>query len=421
MGLGGARTNLYPGAYIKDGSNWSQPTPETMDAFMAAALAANVTPILLFEYYSPQFDAATGWGSWEQWRGVGAAFCAYLCPGGTWALRVGAPVGFGVTVFTAVNEPDIGQGFVTGGAVGPAAYAAGLSGLSAGVKGVFATARVLPGGFAAPNARGDMTLGGLAPHLGPLWANETLDGLDLHTYYDVQYAPMNGTFAHSTQANYDGVLAAAGIGGSSARGISFATTEFNFKERLVNDTVAAAGFLTGIWDQLTVSSLQNEPLAAQAFPWNIFNNRSVDVDYFMAASLGPPYQPAPRGCAFALVAALLRVAGGGADWAWESVDPRGTGVARLRAPSGALLVVWQNRPAWTSLPDTHAFELAGLAPGTAAVRVYGWEGLRRTLAVPPAAASVNITGLPGGETYMFLAQPAGAVGPVPVHGCGIWW
>ena len=40
----------YPGSYIKNGNNWSHPVPESMDQFMAAAAAAGVTPIVLFEY-----------------------------------------------------------------------------------------------------------------------------------------------------------------------------------------------------------------------------------------------------------------------------------------------------------------------------------------------------------------------------------
>ena len=68
-------------------------------------------------------------------------------------------------------------------------YASALAGLSAGVKSVQPDGKVMPGGFASVNAFGDCTLRGLATHLEPLWANGTLDGLDLHTYYDIQVLP----------------------------------------------------------------------------------------------------------------------------------------------------------------------------------------------------------------------------------------
>jgi len=336
-------------------------------------------------------------------------------PGGTWAAAAGAPVGYGVTVFTAINEPDGGSGFVPGGVPGPAAYAAGLCGLALGVKSVFPAATVLPGGFMSANAHNDLTLRGLAAALAPLWANGTLDGLDLHTYYDIQYAPMENTFSRSAQAQYDGVLQGVGLGGAN---VSFFSTENNYKMRLVDEAAAARGFLTGLWDQLSVSNAANEPVSSLLFPWNVFNTLAQDENYGMARSLLPAYAPAMRGCTFALTAALLRLPAAG-GWQWESADPRGTGISRLHAP-GALLVAWQDRAAWTRLPDPHAFMLAGLPAGAATVRVYGWDGLRLVLPVPPGAEDINITALPGNETYMFLAQTAGGEPPAQLAGCPAW-
>ena len=414
LNVGGCRTNLYPGAYIHSGNNWSSPIPEGLAAFMSAAQAHGVTPIILFEYYAPDFNAATGWGSFEEWRGVGAAFAAFLMPGGAWAQAHSAPAGYGVSVYTAVNEPDGGSGFVSGGSPGPAAYANGLAGLSAGVKAVCPACLVLPGGFMSANAHNDMTLQGLATELAPLWANGSLDGIDLHTYYDVQYAPMEGTFSRSAQADFDGIMAAAGLGSLQ---LPFYSTENNYKLRLVNESVAAAGFLTGAWDQMTVASANNAPLSAQQFPWNLFNTLSQDADYGMSLALQPAWQPALRGCTWGLLAALLRLPASDA-WAWESVDPRATGVARLRSPD-SLLVVWQNRPFWTTLPPDE-FTVSGLPTKTAVLRVYGWEGLRATLPVPAGADSITVKGLRGGETLMFLAQPDGAPAPAKLTGCPGW-
>ena len=209
--------------------------------------------------------------------GTNGLICDSLGPQWDVGAQSWCPASFGITSFSAINEPDIGDGFVPGGNPGPDAYAYALAGLSIGVQvcGTPSNRVVFPGGFASVNAYGDCTLRGLVPHLAPLWGNGSLDGIDLHTYYDVQYAPMEGTYAHSAQANYDCVVAAAG---ASSRPLSFATTEFNFKERLVDDAYAARGLLTGIWDQLGLSSLPSAnstipqtPQTMRAFVWNAFD------------------------------------------------------------------------------------------------------------------------------------------------------
>eukprot|EP00038_Savillea_parva_P010270 m.189111 g.189111 ORF g.189111 m.189111 type:complete len:475 (-) comp17639_c0_seq1:53-1477(-) len=416
IGAGGTRTNLYPNAYIHNGNNWSHSTPQVMDDLMLAAATRGVVPILLFEYYAPQMLNASGFGSYNDWYGIGAAFASHVGPHGTWstspqAKAAGIPPDYGITWYTAINEPDLGEGF-TKGQPGPAAYAAALAGLSAGVKSVLPTVgKVMPGGLATVNGFDDCTVRGLGAHLGPLWANGTLDGIDLHTYYDVQYAPMENTFKRSSQANYDCVLAAAGVTGKH---VLFGTTEFNYKERLVNESDASRGFLTGIWDQFTVCSLDNVPQTVRAFPWNLFNLPANDPPYGMAKTL-TPYVPTPRGCVYALVLALLRAS----DWTWESVDPRGTGVARLRG-TDALLEVWQDRKAWTNASDPHTHIVANLPSGVTSIDVYAWDGLRATVPVPTGASSITVKALAGNETYMFLGRLPGA-SPLPsVTGCNGW-
>ena len=198
LGAGSCRTNLYPSSFLpslSDGAlNWSAPDPTILDSFLGAALARNITPILLFEYYA-QYYPTLGFGTKDSWARIGVAFSRYAGPGGVWPIAHSAPSSWGVTVFTAINEPDGGSGnlsFLPGGALpGPAAYVEALSGLSSGVKGVLgAAATVCPGGFMSVNAFDDPSLRGLGPFLAPLWNSGVLDCIDLHTYYDVQYAPM---------------------------------------------------------------------------------------------------------------------------------------------------------------------------------------------------------------------------------------
>jgi hypothetical protein len=209
LGAKSCRTNLYPSSYLSSlpsGTlNWSAPAPQILDGFLGVALASNVTPVLLFEYYA-EYLPTMGFGSLEEWVGIGASFAAYAGPGGAWSLANAAPNGWGVTSFSAINEPDDGSGnfsFLPGGLPGPAACTQALLGLSLGVRSVLGrAATVCPGGFMSVNAFGDATLRGLGPFLAPLWNNGTLDCLDLHTYYDVQYAPIvsSSKYLHSSSA-----------------------------------------------------------------------------------------------------------------------------------------------------------------------------------------------------------------------------
>ena len=52
-------------------------------------------------YYAPQYLNESGFGSFDEWFGIGAAFAAHLRPNGTWAtspaaFEAGVPNGFGV-------------------------------------------------------------------------------------------------------------------------------------------------------------------------------------------------------------------------------------------------------------------------------------------------------------------------------------
>ena len=89
----------------------------------------------------------------------------------------------------------------------------------------------------------DYSLCGFGPLIAPLLQNGrpiessfcsqlmlapgTLDGLDLHTYYNVIYAPMSGTYSRSAQYNFQHVLEKNNV----TRPVSFYSTEFNFNRR----------------------------------------------------------------------------------------------------------------------------------------------------------------------------------------------
>ena len=393
------RVNVYPSVYLV-ANDWGRPNPRVLDAVMAEAHRHGITPVILFEYYADYYKNI-GFGTRAQWQALGRAFAERYRPGGTWA-REHRVTGWGVRVYSAMNEPE-GTGLGAKNAIpglGPAAYRNALEGLADGVQGADRTLRVVPGGFKNANAFGDYKLDGLGPVIAPLLNAGKLDGIDLHTYYDVDYAPMEGRYTSSAQSNFDDVKRACGV----TRDIRFYATEFNYKLRGPNDRArprmteadAAKGFLTGLWDNLGVVGGDGKTgVTALAFPWNLFNDTRRDREFGMSTALDP-WTPTARGRVLQMV---LKLAEG---MEFVSRDPRKAGVFVLRGRSRTLWV-WQNRPAWTDRTGD-AFAIADLPRGTSKVEIYGWDGLRRTVPVRPGGTALTISGLPTGETLMFLGN-----------------
>lgn len=134
LGMNSGRVNLYPGAYLR-GLDWDQPDTSNLEATLLAAHSVQVQPVLLFEYYS-RFLNTTGLGTEAQWQQLGAVFAARFRPNGTFWREHGGDEYFGISVYTAFNEPDDSTGFCPGRAPGPAPYLAALRGLAAGVHSV---------------------------------------------------------------------------------------------------------------------------------------------------------------------------------------------------------------------------------------------------------------------------------------------
>jgi hypothetical protein len=83
----------------------------------------------------------------------GVADAERFLPGGDWA-KANHVTGWGVTVFTAMNEPDV-QAIIARDDCRRA-----LEGLADGVHYVNRDPKVVPGGFATCNLHGDATLRG---------------------------------------------------------------------------------------------------------------------------------------------------------------------------------------------------------------------------------------------------------------------
>jgi len=380
-GAHAARCNLYPGDYYNDGTST---VILSLDAQLLFAYNHSVTPILLFEYY---YGYTNPVGPYSKWYNIGRQFATRYGPNGSWGKQYNIPSSYGITMFEAFNEPD-------GTALNTTQYYYALLGLADGVHSVNKSSRVFPGGFKSPNCCNSYTLEGLGLVLAPLWNNYTLAGIDLHTYFDVQYAPMDGTYRFSMQGSFDLVKSACNI----TADVEFFASEWNFKRRLVNETTAAVGYLTAIWDALGVVKKDGHTSASRvALTWNLFNTNVSDTDYGLCSTLAP-WVPTARGV---IVPTIIKLTAG---MEFESLDPKGTGVYVLaKSDKSSRLWVWQNRQYWSSIVGTTFSITSGLA-GFTTLETHIWSGLYSTVSLKANQETITISNLQSDQTYMFLAH-----------------
>jgi hypothetical protein len=364
-----------------------KPNPTTFDAALLEAYQHKIRPIILFEYQgSYQFlKPPQPIGSYADWFATGQAFARRFEPNGEWAREHGIR-DWGVTVYTAINEPDVQA------TIPRKDYHDALAGLAAGVHSVNPRLRVVPGGFATCNSHGDATLRGYGPAIADLLENGALDGIDLHTYYNVRWYPLTRGREFSAQTCFDRVKAAMRL----HRDINFYSTEYNISRDHGWDdpAIAARLFLTAFWDEMGVVRNDGHSSATVlAFPWNLANTgKKVEKNYAMAVTENP-WSPDSRSKVLRLV---LRLAG---DMHFIALDPKGSGTFTLEGPQGRLYV-WQDLPGWTDKPGTR-WDLHVPQWGSFA-ELWGWGGMRKV--VPVQDGKITIADLPGNETYMLLVR-----------------
>jgi len=359
------------------------PRPERFDDLILQAHASGVTPMILFEYYT-RWNGSLG--GHDKWFAVGKAFAERFAPDSPWLQSKGIR-NWGVTFYSAINEPMWKAN--NPAPIPPADYAAALEGLADGVHAVNPALRVSPGGYQEIPLLRDNAYGPAVAHL---FNNGKLAAIDIHRYYDVQHQPMYGTYRNSLQNQFDEVKKKWGI----TADILFYTTEFNFKKRLVDETEAACGLLTAIWDALGVVGSEGQPVTQFALPWNIFNTPQRDDHYGMTLQTDP-WQPTDRGQVLQLVGRLTQ------GMNFTHLDPRKAGVFILEG-NGKKMWVWQNRKGWTDTPGPQ-FTIQGIPAGAAQLQIYTCAGLQKTISLPAGQTTCTLTNLPGDQTCMFLIAP----------------
>jgi hypothetical protein len=389
------RMSVYPYWYCgKD-----QPTPDKLDAQILAAQQRGVrTIIILFEYsgqYAKHPDLPNQLGDGSKWQAIGRAFAGRFAPNSEFLISHGIH-DWGATIYQAINEPDIDR---TIPLTGPSSYVSSLEGLADGVHAVNPNLAVIPGGLATENSASSHTLNGYGKAIAFLLNNGKLDGIDLHTYNDIKWAPIvredgQVTFGFSPQNAFDNVKKACGI----TRDINFYCTEYNFKsgEQGIDENLAAKRLLTCIWANLgVVKSDGHTPATKLALIWNLFNSAEKDKTYGLSVHNGP-WTPNARGKTFQLVMTLT------AGMTFTRLDPRGRGEFTLTG-NGKTLWVWQNYPAFSSIHGTR-YTITSIPPYAKTLQVYGWDGVRKQIDLH-GQSSLVIEDLNERETYMFLATP----------------
>ncbi len=293
-----------------------------------------------------------------------------------------------MTVYTAINEPDVQA------TIPRQAYHDALAGLADGVHAVNKTLRVVPGGFATCNSHGDATLRGYGPAIADLLEHGQLDGIDLHTYYNVRWYPLTRGREFSAQTCFDRVKAAMHL----KRDVNFYATEYNVSRDhgWTDPTLLARLFLTAIWDEMGVVHRDRHASATVlAFPWNLGDTDRVDGPAYAMAATEDPWSPDSRA---KVLRNVLHLAG---DMIFVALDPKGSGTFELEGPRGHLYV-WQDLPGWTDKPGSTW--IVNVPQGGELAELWGFDGPRNV--IPVQGRRLVIDHLAGNETYMLFVPEA---------------
>lgn len=285
--------------------------------------------------------------------------------------------------------------------------------LAAGVHSADASLKVIPGAFMSENAFSNHTLKGSGPAIANMLNDGTLDGIDLHTYNDTKFAPIEKTengnwyWQFSPQSDFDEVKEACGI----TWDITFYATEYGFKNNTqgITDEYCAKRSLTCVWANLAVARKDGTtPATGFALIWQLFAPDTSDLIYGLATHVEPTWVGNPAGKTFQMVMKLTD----GMDMVSVNDPVKGAFVAE---GNGRKMWVWQNLPQWTASVG-ESITLTGIPSGSSGLSVYrwhSWDGPYREIALG-TASQATVEGLTPNETYMFVAeQPTVVLRMVP--------
>lgn len=397
LNLGMVRIAAFPHNEYYQGET---PTPGNFDAVILALLNAGIRPYFEFEYYSSYNPADIGVPprTYAAWHAIGVAFATRFQPNSAFLVGQGL-TDLGVIEWSAMNEPDIQQGFTSG------EYHAILEGLADGIHSVQPGGKVYPGGYANPGRDQSYTANGYIPFIADLINDGTLAGFDIHTYHDRSFAPIHNTYSFSHQAAVDGCISASGI---TKTDIDWVSTEYNVKADptatnqnyaalypgLSHQQVARNWFLTHFFDVhgCVRADGSHAPGIRLAFTAWTF----ADGTLSMVSQLNPRVE---RWCglSYSMLLGLVH------DMHFTFNDPKGTGVHKLKGGGKSAWVFQNIHSSWSSLSGT-TFTISDIPAGTTQVQKYDGNGLIETVSTPTLGVPSHQFSTPTGKSYLFVGN-----------------
>ncbi|MEM6391270.1 MAG: hypothetical protein AAF797_00675 [Planctomycetota bacterium] len=405
-GIQKARLGLLPGKYWNTGT--SSPTPQAIDDIVLDMHAANVEPVLLFEYYDDYYNRDI---RDFDWYAIGSQFAERFKPGSSWLQSQGI-TGWGINIYTAINEPDLeleldneqentADPGDTDNKIPFNDYHWALENLADGVHASHASAEVLPGGYAGAIFSGNPTMKGYLSAVADLLNDGTLAGVDTHRYQP------DGKFPRFAHDEFFAIKSANNI----TADIKFYVSEFNRNLSTLNP----AGMFIDTLDMFNVPATEagGDGSAARVgyvMPWSLHATDS-QIHWGLASSLDP-WTPNAEGEAFLLAQDLL------AGTSYASLEPTRNGLLKT-AGSGKTVWVWfniksdGNRPAYATNEATGSeLVLMDLPPDATSLSIYRYDGYQssgnhtayQTVSVTPGQDWVKLTNLPAEEVIVIVAN-----------------
>ncbi|WKN45699.1 CBM96 family carbohydrate-binding protein [Tunicatimonas pelagia] len=385
------RIGIFPERYLQGG----QVKPEVIDSLVLALYEEDIYPMLLIEHIFADHGAL---GNEQKWFDIGAAFANRFRPNSDFLLSKGI-TDWGITQYTAVNEPDNNFDAVE--------FVAAIRGFADGVHSADPSLQVAPGGFQEVPLfeRFNIYMDGLAP----LYNDGTLNALDIHRYYD-RRNPFNLQFkAKSHQVLIDSLRSWHNI----TSDFRVWCTEYNARGA-GSDAENAKDFVTGTWDLLTVKNPAGEFVSDYALTFRTYLPVNSNTQLGMAVSAFP-FLGNAKGIAHQMLANITQ------GLTLVSGD-EATGIDILEGDNKKMWV-WHNREEWSTLFGT-SFTVNNIPSYANALEVYRYDSWNEELGSTgtpdpyqtitlSGATSETVSGLEPGETYMFVAKANSSFNDMP--------
>ena len=367
-------------------NSYGKLSPKNFDAVINYAETKDINTYLYLEYRSDLDGGSIYDFNWYQ---IGRTYAQHF--------------GDRVEAYGIINEPDH---VVSGNSPTEVAFA--LEKFADGVHSVDSSYIVTSpglGGTPMSIERTDDFLEAIAP----LFNDGTLQVLNLHSYQDSKPKPhysnidLSSDFAPSN--NFERAKEIGGI----TKNIDFIAGEFNYRNWQGTDEDRGIGFLTTLWDQLSVvgNDGKNDRVGLFSAPYTITGSgvrQTSMADAFSFDSDGSyVWQPNEKGRVLQETLTLTK------GMNFIHTDPHNKGIVILKG-NDRKMWVWQNRENFSNLHGDSTVRISGIPGDANGLAVYRWDS---TADKPYAMIETNgrtsvsfnpIDILPPGQTYMLMAD-----------------